>query len=71
MLDNHELKLFLISNYLINAIAPVFVFLDCDLKLKLSQISSIYAEVNLICEVIFIIKLQSNMTKVVKSNSLN
>ena len=71
MLNNHELKLFLISNYLINAITPVFVFLSCDLKLKPSQISSIYAEVNLICEVIFIIKLQSNMTKVIKSNSLN
>ena len=52
-LYNHELKSFLVSNYLINAIRPVFKFLTCDLNGKLSWIIFIYGQVNLICEVIF------------------
>ena len=36
MPDNHELELFLVSTYLINATRPVFTFTNCDLKLKLS-----------------------------------
>ena len=53
ILDNHELMLSLESTYLINPIRPVFTFRSCDLKLKLSWIISIYAQVNWIGEVIF------------------
>ena len=53
MLDNHELKSLLESKYLMNVIRLVFIFLSCDLNLKLSWIISIYTQITLICEVIF------------------
>ena len=51
---NHNgLKSFFVSIYLMNAIRTVFKFLSCYFKLKLSWINSSYAQVILICEVIF------------------
>ena len=51
MLHNHELKLFLVSAYLINVITPVFTFLIYYLKLKILKIIFIYRQVNLIFDV--------------------